>query len=101
DGRVPRPTSPEGRPRAARRPGPVRLRLGWAHGMEGSRMIANGEAANPVPPSAVLSDGPVVRVERLTKRYGGQIAVDDLTFSLGGGTITGFLGPNGAGKSTT
>jgi len=64
-------------------------------------MIANGEAANPVPPSAVLSDGPVVRVERLTKRYGGQIAVDDLTFSLGGGTITGFLGPNGAGKSTT
>jgi ABC-2 type transport system ATP-binding protein len=44
---------------------------------------------------------PVVAVERLTKRYGQQIAVDDLTFSLDRGMITGFLGPNGAGKTTT
>ncbi len=40
-------------------------------------------------------------VERLVKRYGPNLAVDDLTFSVGGGTVTGFLGPNGAGKSTT
>ena len=45
--------------------------------------------------------GPVVAVERLTKHYGRQVAVDDLTFSLDRGMITGFLGPNGAGKTTT
>jgi ABC-2 type transport system ATP-binding protein len=37
----------------------------------------------------------------LTKRFGDVIAVDDLTFVLQAGTITGFLGPNGAGKTTT
>jgi ABC-2 type transport system ATP-binding protein len=44
---------------------------------------------------------PVVSVRGLTKRYGNQLAVEDLTFALEAGTITGFLGPNGAGKSTT
>jgi len=43
----------------------------------------------------------VVSLRGLTKRYGNQLAVDDLTFALEAGTITGFLGPNGAGKSTT
>ncbi len=43
----------------------------------------------------------VVSVQRLSKRYGEVIAVDDLTFSIRAGTITGFLGPNGAGKTTT
>src|SRR5215813_6987081 len=43
----------------------------------------------------------VVRVSSLTKRYGRATAIDDLTFSLDSGTLTGFLGPNGAGKSTT
>jgi ABC-2 type transport system ATP-binding protein len=43
----------------------------------------------------------VVTVGSLTKRYGDLVAVDDLTFSLHAGTITGFLGPNGAGKTTT
>src|SRR6187455_3087232 len=37
----------------------------------------------------------------LTKRYGSKIAVDDLTFTVRPGVVTGFLGPNGAGKSTT
>lgn len=40
-------------------------------------------------------------VRSLTKRFGEVVAVDDLTFSLRPGTITGFLGPNGAGKTTT
>jgi len=37
----------------------------------------------------------------LTKRYGKTVAVDDLSFSVPAGRVTGFLGPNGAGKSTT
>ena len=44
---------------------------------------------------------PVVEIKSLTKRYGELVAVDNLTFSLYPGTITGFLGPNGAGKTTT
>ncbi|HZD71561.1 MAG TPA: ATP-binding cassette domain-containing protein [Actinomycetes bacterium] len=43
----------------------------------------------------------MVTVRSLTKRYGEVLAVDDLTFSLHPGTVTGFLGPNGAGKTTT
>jgi ABC-2 type transport system ATP-binding protein len=43
----------------------------------------------------------VVTAISLTKRYGGLVAVDDLTFSLRSGSVTGFLGPNGAGKTTT
>jgi ABC-2 type transport system ATP-binding protein len=43
----------------------------------------------------------MIEVERLTKRYGSTLAVDDLSFAVEPGTITGFLGPNGAGKSTT
>jgi ABC-2 type transport system ATP-binding protein len=44
---------------------------------------------------------PVATVSAVTKRYGEVVAVDDLTFSLTPGTVTGFLGPNGAGKTTT
>jgi ABC-2 type transport system ATP-binding protein len=43
----------------------------------------------------------VIEVEGLTKRFGSTLAVDDLSFSVSPGRITGFLGPNGAGKSTT
>ena len=43
----------------------------------------------------------VVRAESLSKRFGELVAVEDLSFELGAGTITGFLGPNGAGKTTT
>ena len=44
---------------------------------------------------------PEIAVERLTKRYGETLAVDDLSFTVEAGRVTGFLGPNGAGKSTT
>ena len=42
-----------------------------------------------------------VEVKNLTKIYGQQRAVDDVSFSVGSGQVLGFLGPNGAGKSTT
>src|SRR6202789_837624 len=43
----------------------------------------------------------MIDVEHLTKRYGDRLAVDDLTFQVKPGIVTGFVGPNGAGKSTT
>ncbi len=43
----------------------------------------------------------MIEVNHLTKRFGGKVAVDDLTFTVENGEILGFLGPNGAGKSTT
>ncbi|MEW1887147.1 ATP-binding cassette domain-containing protein [Streptomyces sp. NPDC085659] len=43
----------------------------------------------------------MIEVNGLTKRYGGATAVDDLTFTVRPGEVTGFLGPNGAGKTTT
>ncbi|MBK6539234.1 MAG: ATP-binding cassette domain-containing protein [Ignavibacteria bacterium] len=42
-----------------------------------------------------------IKVENLTKYYGQQAAVNDITFEINTGEIVGFLGPNGAGKSTT
>jgi ABC-2 type transport system ATP-binding protein len=57
-----------------------------------------GAAATATEPP--LPD-PVVRISSLTKRYGNVTAVEDVTFSLAQGSVTGFLGPNGAGKSTT
>ncbi|WP_152189046.1 ABC transporter ATP-binding protein [Georgenia satyanarayanai] len=43
----------------------------------------------------------MIEARNLTKRYGEKIAVDGISFTIPGGSVTGFLGPNGAGKSTT
>jgi ABC-type cobalamin/Fe3+-siderophores transport system ATPase subunit len=43
----------------------------------------------------------MIEARGLVKRYGSTIAVDNLSFDVMPGTVTGFLGPNGAGKSTT
>ncbi|MFF4508687.1 ABC transporter ATP-binding protein [Streptomyces sp. NPDC001401] len=43
----------------------------------------------------------MIELEGLTKRYGEKLAVNNLTFTVRPGMVTGFLGPNGAGKSTT
>ena len=46
-------------------------------------------------------DGVMIEVQNLTKAYGETLAVDNLSFTVQPGIVTGFLGPNGAGKSTT
>jgi len=43
----------------------------------------------------------MIEAHHLSKRYGSRLAVDDLSFTVAPGKVTGFLGPNGAGKSTT
>jgi ABC-2 type transport system ATP-binding protein len=48
-----------------------------------------------------MTSNPAIELHGLTKRYGGRVAVDDLTASIPSGKVTGFIGPNGAGKTTT
>ena len=43
----------------------------------------------------------MIEARSLTKRYGSTVAVEDLSFAVSAGAVTGFLGPNGAGKTTT
>ena len=43
----------------------------------------------------------MIEARGLSKRYGDKLAVDDLSFTVRPGRVTGFLGPNGAGKTTT
>ncbi|EAV43478.1 ABC transporter ATP-binding protein [Roseibium aggregatum] len=43
---------------------------------------------------------PVLTIEHLTMRFGGLVAIDDLSFNVGRGDITALIGPNGAGKTT-
>ena len=54
-----------------------------------------------MPETARAPQAAAVVAESLSKRFGSVLAVDDLSFALAPGTITGFLGPNGAGKTTT
>lgn len=42
---------------------------------------------------------PVIQVRQLTKRYGATVAVDQLSFDVRPGVVTGFLGSNGSGKT--
>ncbi|MGH8982614.1 MAG: ABC transporter ATP-binding protein [Acidimicrobiia bacterium] len=58
-------------------------------------------ARAPLVPADAGARDPVVTASSLTKRFGELVAVDEFTFSLHPGTVTGFLGPNGAGKTTT
>ena len=63
-------------------------------------MITTNSAKDVPPPGAPIGS-PAIAVRGLTKRFGAVTAVDDLTFEVRPGCVTGFLGPNGAGKSTT
>ena len=67
-----------------------------------STAVAAGVARRPWPlrpaPPILL---PMIEAQGLTKRLGGAVVVDDVSFRCEPGTVTGFLGPNGAGKTTT
>lgn len=54
--------------------------------------VRNGPRAGPTR---------AIEIDHVTKRYGRNVVVDDLSFTVRPGRVTGFLGPNGAGKSTT
>ena len=53
------------------------------------------------PAAAAQAARSAIEVAGLSKRYGATTAVDDVSFAVRPGSVTGFLGPNGAGKSTT
>src|SRR5262245_37212188 len=60
-----------------------------------ARPMAGPPADRSVPVMATIE------IQGLSKRFGKVRAVDDLSFTVEHGRVTGFLGPNGAGKSTT
>jgi ABC-2 type transport system ATP-binding protein len=62
---------------------------------------ATDRPAHPFPVTAGKRLPGVIEVEGLTKRFGSLTALDELSFTVQPGRVTGFLGPNGAGKSTT
>ncbi|MDX8151955.1 ABC transporter ATP-binding protein [Patulibacter brassicae] len=62
-------------------------------------MTGTAPAATAAPP--VSDDAGSIRLERITKRYGDQVVIDDLSLELESGTFYALLGPSGCGKTTT
>ena len=54
-----------------------------------------------LPAASAVSEGTAIETSGLTKRFGGRVAVRDLSIDVPAGRIVGFVGPNGAGKTTT
>ena len=64
-------------------------------------MSAAADPAPPTPPAAAAAPAPaVLRAERITKEFGGLVAVEDVSLELPPNSIVSLIGPNGAGKTT-
>jgi ABC-type branched-subunit amino acid transport system ATPase component/ABC-type branched-subunit amino acid transport system permease subunit len=66
-----------------------------------SRPDTNPAAAPPPRERTIAQGGPLLKIERARKQFGGVIAVNDVSFEVGAREIVALIGPNGAGKSTT
>ncbi len=64
-------------------------------------LLRDRQAVNDHPRTVETATACVIETERLAKRYGKRLAVDDLSISVPAGVVAGFVGPNGAGKTTT
>ena len=89
-----------GRPRVHRVCPPARPYPEWPQGCRSGKSGSAPGCPSWLCPSRPGRLEPMITVDRLTKRYGHFTAVDDISFEVKPGQVTGFLGPNGAGKST-
>ncbi|MEO8935168.1 MAG: branched-chain amino acid ABC transporter ATP-binding protein/permease [Burkholderiaceae bacterium] len=73
----------------------------WTHGRFARDEAVDAGPTDPLPRRTLPARGtPVLAVRGAVKRFGGLIAVDDVSFAVNAGEIVGLIGPNGAGKST-
>lgn len=78
----------------------ARWTAGWRAGDAGTGGPAVAAEPVAVAPAAPAEGAAALRIEHLTVRYGGVVAVNDVSLRVGSGTIIGLIGPNGAGKTS-
>ena len=75
----------------------------WKASRRAGEVVAERPTVAPVPPPAVVAadgNGSALQVDHLTVRYGGVVAVSDVSLRVEPGQIVGLIGPNGAGKTS-